>query len=569
MRSSPLQEASLKKSLTSSDLSDSQLSQLAFSSTFPSTQPNLPSQNNLDLSQYDPDEFIIAENRAIKREWQIIENYLDQLTKNENKKDEEDEENEDDFCLIEEPENKSPLSKRDEDDFFSIESKRPATHKQYQFKKVNEEITPSFNDVTPVKKTKEDAYSLYFFKRNRQIVSNETQQSSSENERLINERLIYELEAAACALYKFIAPYHIPKARVYYGDKEEEHGVASKGIPRFKSVQKDPLKEEDLNIEALKYYTIEELDALDIKFRKENRCFHENEIIDYKKIGEDDFFSLTAKEFDKYRMIKGLAIGHTVSYVNAEDDCHQGNISKYGQRVDFDTTFTKVLYPHKKTRLFARLFDDLFREPTGRFNMSENDIRKLPILTDAKPFYSSTTPPPIISENAYKLLSSIFPVSQNAFSKEDNDLYAKLADHPVFIYHKFATLLKFILTTKEMYYEIVKLHLNEESTYQNERVIDLLVNYAYERVEQLKNILMNMVEFQEFMAKHGDHVIENIKNEWKEDNEYYQKKMKEKNKPFYKNILVDLDKVDTSFHEIKNKMLQTDRGLSFSVFGYR
>lgn len=81
------------------------------------------------------------------------------------------------------------------------------------------------------------------------------------------------LEAAATGAYRMLIPHHVMPAYAIY-DEKKCIGVASEGIPNFKSLAVDRLKEMDLDYEYLgktpeeQFEKIQILEGLDVKFRK-------------------------------------------------------------------------------------------------------------------------------------------------------------------------------------------------------------------------------------------------------------------------------------------------------------
>src|SRR4029078_1235721 len=109
---------------------------------------------------------------------------------------------------------------------------------------------------------------------------------------------MYELEAALCDFYHFIAPEHSPTSHAIYKIVEDQIiyvGIAVKKIPGFKTLKEDPLTDDDLEVKFTKdYVSIEteegkkiELTVSEVKYTKDNIIIETEE---GKKI------ELTAKE---------------------------------------------------------------------------------------------------------------------------------------------------------------------------------------------------------------------------------------------------------------------------------
>lgn len=363
--------------------------------------------------------------------------------------------------------------------------------------------------------------------------------------------LMSELEAVCCAFFRLIAPRHAPTARAHYDKDNIYVGLSSKGVPGFKSTKEDPLKEENLKIDALDkgYFTIPELDEIDARVAQDGYILDnmaDDQIIFEKCIDNDkkNKTYVTVKDLKNYRMIKGQAIGLTASYVLGEDDCHRGNISKYGIRIDFDMTLWWILCKFKE----SGIVDWTFRFPNeSTFIIHPYDILHFPNLVHADPFYWPTKPPKILKEPLRSFVGKMLPVSENAYEVHDNSVFQKLETHPVFVYHKYATLLKFILTNHEMYRAVAKLYLRENITMEDKNLIDVLSQHIDKRIQLFKKVLLQMPDFYAFLntidknvgEKYGDIILDDIKSEFEQRNQKYMNK--KDNVSEYKEQVISID----------------------------
>jgi hypothetical protein len=140
------------------------------------------------------------------------------------------------------PHTPSPLKNRRIDDYV----------------KISGNLSRSFHDIYKMKKAHSNPDkkpALYFFKQNKYEKS---------------DQYMYELEASVCSFYHFLAPEFAPTARAVYDETNKYVGIAVKSLPGFKSTLEDPLKEEDLDIEALKHCSIQELEEIDERAKYEN-----------------------------------------------------------------------------------------------------------------------------------------------------------------------------------------------------------------------------------------------------------------------------------------------------------
>ncbi len=408
------------------------------------------------------------------------------------------------------------------------------------YKKITENISASFHAVYKVRKISPKNIShIYFFKQNKFNYL---------------DSFMYELEETCNAFYRLIAPHHCSTSRAVYNKTNQNVAIISKEFPGFKSTREDPLQEEDLTINALAYMSIEQLEALDERMRKQNYPLEKNddshivwEGMVENRSGRDYIkYQVTAKDLKNYRTVKGLAIGLTTSYLFEEDDLHTGNMSKDGKRIDFDMSLWPILFDFKETGPI----DGTFRNPYDRFKIAAEDIINFPNLTVADPFYWPTKPAPYIPESVLTALSLITNVTQNPFKSKDNLIYQKLATHPVFIYHKFVTLLKFILTDIQMYQNLMPLHMRDELFLYNKskNISTTIADHLKNRINVFKEELLKIPHFKQFLKDNGDKAFKHILTEFSEQNTKYAKKAE--NKPLHKLQLINLEKIMNEYVDI-------------------
>lgn len=106
------------------------------------------------------------------------------------------------------------------------------------------------------------------------------------------------------------------------------------------------------------------------------------------------------------------------------------------------------------------------------------------------------------------------------FSEEDNLVFKGLASHPVFIFHKFKILLKYILTDKSIYTAMTGLYISPQRIfqfidgYEGKRVDDVVANDEAERIIEISNVLYNLPEFKQFLEHDGRLALEMIRREF-------------------------------------------------------
>jgi hypothetical protein len=358
-------------------------------------------------------------------------------------------------------------------------------------------------------------------------------------------------------------------------------GVSSDEIPGFRPVSLDPVKEEDLNVAHLAEHNFSVLDDFDDELRlfeknnakriedlkkrlkecdesekaladseeglqaklqelyvvgadsseidavskqfilnseNKNGIFKERCAIikelsaPYEKLKEHNVSKI---EFERYRIVKGLAIGLTTSYIFVEDDLHQNNISKDGQRIDFDMSIWPILYEFKRSAVLD--LDLAFRSPAKNMtDVTERDIRHFPNIKDMAPYYWPTNSANMLVDAARAVA---LKSSSNPYSAQANSVYQKLEKNPVFVYHKFATMLKYVLTNADMYRHIALLHMRKECHLPSKpSLIDVLAHFQAMRIQGFKDRLANMPEFTAFMKQHGDGVFARIMKQFTTQN---------------------------------------------------
>lgn len=344
-------------------------------------------------------------------------------------------------------------------------------------------------------------------------------------------------------------------------------GVASEEIRNFKTLTEDALKESDLDVSFLQKKSIsidnvekldEELQVLEenaFSLEKQLKKLKSDEIIakldepvvveleqelkqeedeeeiddDYvvvesaspltpnfhsdlkkQKLKNDQAISkliteakLTPAEVERYRIVKGLGIGLTISYIFMENDLHRNNMSKYGKRVDFDMMLHSILYDFKDKDYFERIFG--FRQPDeSTVAITRRDIVNFPVLQDYKPHYWPTLPPQIIAS-----LKRVFNYL-NDYTKADNELFKKLKNNPVFMHHEYATFARYLLTTPNIYEEVACRNLRERYEYTKKSLLEFVVDQQASRIDQFQRVLLEIESFCSFFTKYHEKISEKL-----------------------------------------------------------
>jgi hypothetical protein len=229
---------------------------------------------------------------------------------------------------------------------------------------------------------------------------------------------------------------------------------------------------------------------------------------------------LTEEDLKNPEIVKNLAINLAMSFFFEEDDLHRGNMSKMGYRIDFDMSLWPVFGHFKegtKIDWMYRPYDQKY------FPITARDIENFPDLMDAKPFYWPTKPQMVIIEKARKALSGYVPISKNAFPTIENGLFIRLKHDQTFIYHKFKTLLKCLLVSEHDYQNLIAQHLREDlrhtdPQFNQMKISAILSQHIEMRKQELRNVLINMPSFHNFLWRDGKKAMLEILQEFKEHN---------------------------------------------------
>lgn len=340
------------------------------------------------------------------------------------------------------------------------------------------------------------------------------------------------------------------KESVFVCSTDEIYPILKKGHTLVLDAPNSPIKR--LKTPALSDYVIQEMEKIDKRAEEENYNLDmmpsdqliftiiepsNNNLVKNK-------FRITVRDLKNYRIAKGNGIGLTMNYMLGNDDCHTSNISKDGKMIDFDMWLWEVYYKFKQ----LGMFDYSFRNPDSNFKITTHDVENFPDIKDANFFYWCTFPVRMIPERFRAIVSLFFNVSRNAFKGEDNEVYKQFVSHPVFNYHKFATLLKFCLAGKEVFTNLLSMHIRNDLTAANKSVINLVANYIEERKLKLLSALYQSKLFKEFLEVHGDSALKQIILEVAEHNHKYINKSKKQE--IYKNQVVDLSQFVNNYAKI-------------------
>lgn len=149
-----------------------------------------------------------------------------------------------------------------------------------------------------------------------------------------------------------------------------------------------------------------------------------------------------------------------------------------------------------------------------------------------------------IENKAFELLGD----PKNNFSLEDNLIFKKLNAHPIFIFYKYKTFLKAIVTDRELYRSLAELHIADES------LIQAMVEDESSRISEIQTSLLQLTDFKNFLEVYGDFAFDLIKKECLSYRSRYEKKLQIK--PHFNSLInaIDSNVMQNQFNLIKNEM---------------
>lgn len=254
-----------------------------------------------------------------------------------------------------------------------------------------------------------------------------------------------------------------------------------------------------------------EMEHLDVKEEKEKAV---KEAQKEEKEQKYQIPPVTAKEFENYRILKGLAIAITTSYIQKQDDLHRHNFSKFGFLIDQDMANWPLSSVYKlKSEGFmeSKFFSRAPKE--DQFKATQQDILNLPELKDADPHYwPSKYASRITPQETARAAAGYFgtPLSMNEFPGRDSELFRKLKDNRVFVYHKWATFAKYIMTNESIYKNIASESMRNDIDHNQEFLYVLMAKTQDVRIAELKSQLLDMSEFINFFVENSEKIANEL-----------------------------------------------------------
>lgn len=382
------------------------------------------------------------------------------------------------------------------------------------------------------------------------------------------------LEAGAWQIASFLAPDVLPlKVKAIVNDAGAYIGVSSQAIP-MKSSHEDPLTAEDLEIPVFQHLRMPcEEDQLSWEMIAEpfndeicqliNHCekienwvlahperikdLRDEELIPYPYENNDTKLSIL--DFKRFHIVKRQAEIWTGIYARKDNDPHANNAGK-----EFNIDFDEAYWP-----FFSNLKDSFcmidgeYKKPSATaFCYTSDDVTTFPNTKTFNPHHFCT-------KKAGKTHS------KNAFTEEQNSVYAKLEHHPVFIYYKCVYLLKYALLNREIIQALLSLHIPEndifkEANFQfcdklragpyfNKHVLDTFTNEVMNCVSEMQAVLVINSQFKTFLKKCGLNEL----NKWRDLLALRNKTLEAK-----------IKKIDTQINDVLQTQAQTTLFLNFS-----
>jgi len=333
--------------------------------------------------------------------------------------------------------------------------------------------------------------------------------------------VVSEIEAAIAAFYAFLAPDQVPQTHAVYNQDKETIGVVSAEIP-FVTVANDPLHDDDMTVDHLAERNLfASLDQFDKDFISIQKSENNAQALEdfYERLLQT--LQVTQNDFRKFRIVKGLAIGLTTSFIFIEDDLHRNNMTKDGKRVDFDMSLWPILFDHKDLGFFNRLI----RKPNEKFLLvTKEDIDNFPNLHHAIPFHWPALTPNLIRQSSTALIGMVVPTSggsANHFSAEEAAVYRKLANNKVFMHYKNAIMFKYVLSNETIYRNLALLHIRKDRQSLGRSVVNELAQFQAQRIQRFKDVLVTVPQFAAFVSEHGERWLADMVAEFTLRNEKY------------------------------------------------
>lgn len=279
-----------------------------------------------------------------------------------------------------------------------------------------------------------------------------------------------------------------PEATLCVNNDGNIAAIATEELKGFVSLKDDPLTKSDLPISvfdqghvsaeiftAMSGYESVYPDSVLDNYNNSTEIF---KIIVYQNPKTEQ--SVTVCDFRNFLLQKRLGISIATSYLYDEDDLHRNNLGKRAEamysRLDYDKSL-RISSQLKDSKYYG--VDTLARKTDEKtFIKSHEDMKTLPAVRQAMPYYFP---------GVNNLKATATGANQNAYSSAENAIFEELAFKPVFYYYKLKMILKFLLTTEEMYQQIAKQKIPVEyKSLADEFIKQVMKNHADIRQEVLK-----------------------------------------------------------------------------------
>lgn len=226
--------------------------------------------------------------------------------------------------------------------------------------------------------------------------------------------------------------------------------------------------------------------------------------------------SIIAKYLKNYRRVKRLTQSLVARYLMQDTDGHINNMDKEGNIYDFDMAKLRFLFNFRKNKPL----DNWLRQPDDlMFVITSRDIANFFDITDANYYYWVTKPTTNMESYVKKGVSYVYTIAANYFMPEHTEVFLNLSKTPIVSYHSLKGFLKYALWNGEICRNYLKLHMRPYATFIDKKdgleksLMEEMVKDEEERISQVRDILINLPQFQDLMEEHDEFIFASIKEE--------------------------------------------------------
>lgn len=140
------------------------------------------------------------------------------------------------------------------------------------------------------------------------------------------------------------------------------------------------------------------------------------------------------------------------------------------------------------------------------------------------------------------------------FSTDNRNAFSELEHHPVFVFFKYKTILKYLLTDKNLHRRLAELYLSEDKQTNNQPLSEQIAANQENRVTALRKIVCAMPEFNNYLTQHGNPAFAMIREEFDMFAKRQQRKsLRHPNIAHYSQLAaaIDVDEMAKRFNALK------------------